>query len=446
MGKYRYLLALILLFASCTKDSDFDPVKASEGTVKDAGLIAFKMIPLSANQVNVAFANTNPDQPLAKVILREDSTVLATTIVDTSPGMFTATFTYAFQAGKKYNFLVQSAASSKTIKQYRIPEYIHQYVSEYAYQKILPLTQGLGINSFDLSPSRNYLFITDYINNISQIKRVNLQTLAAENVSNSLSGLLIRAVSDDDILVYGDKTTQNLPATPDPGDDAEILARYSMLNQRSVFVDYVSSGYGRTSRIVDNHVLVTNPIYTRKTASLINLIDLSKVEYPLSNFDFRFISFYSFNDILYDNMIVNPANGQFSTPVTLDDNSGLVNIDHSTGYIFTATTVENAAHDFLNGYSVYKGNTLVYRSDTVALRSIDFPIIYNIKNDVVTFHQGFGYDTKVNIDGYYILDLKTKELKLVQADSSPYVIEDYQMKDGSVISIRADGVYKLTLK
>lgn len=315
MRKYIYLIAVALLTVSCTKDREFVPVKAPAATLKDAGLIAFKMNPLSATEVKVTFKDTE-GQLLTKIILKDDTTTLATMpISQTSIGIVGATFKYAFQAGKKYNFLVQAAASSNSIKQYHIPEYIHQYVSQYAYQKIFTLHQSMGGNGFDLSPSHNYLFIADDVSNSIQIKRINLQTFAVESVSNSLSGNLIRAVSDNELLVYGDKTTENQPAIPDPGYDAAILARYSMLTQKSVFVDYVSFGYGRTSRIVDNHVLVTNPVYTKGTASLINLSDLSKVEYPLSNFDFRFISEYSFDDILYDNMVVNPANGQFSTLV-----------------------------------------------------------------------------------------------------------------------------------
>lgn len=445
MKKYLYIITIAtLLLNACSKKNDEIHPAQQTVTIKDAGDIQFKAIPLAQNELKLAFQQQQDKQVFSKAILKQNSTILATAAVTVnSDGSSSATFNYAFEAGKTYDFLVQTTPASNVVNQYKISGYTHTYVSFYNYKNVMPLHQSLGPDGFDISPSHNYIFVSDDVNNTIQLKRLSLQTLAVDNLSYNLMGSPIRAVSDNELLVIGDKNTANMPAKADPGTDAEILAKYNMSTKALTFVDYVSSSYGRISRVIDNHVLVTNPINTAKTASLINLATLSSVKYPLENFSFANIDEYSFNHILYNNMLVNTNTGQFTQPVNLDGNSGLVEIDDATGYGFVTSAVlePNTA---LTAFSVYKNKTQVYKSAFVQGRTVYFPIIYNIKNDVLTFYQYFGYDTKVNIDGYYTLNIKTGETKLIQADSDPYVRSDYQLKDGSVFSVKADGVYKLT--
>lgn len=448
MKKWIYLMVVALLVSSCSKKSDNPSPSTRKAIIKDVGLIPFKAIPLADNQLKLAFLK-NQQRVLTSVVLRIDTATLATMAVldDGNRGSVSATFNYAFQPGKTYNFVVTAKdPASDTIYHYQVQGYAHRFVKSFKYQKVLSLQQSLGPDNFDLSPLRNYLFIGDYVNNVTQLKRVSLQDLSVQPVATiiDLNGSPIRAVSDNELLVYANKNTNisGLPATADPGNDAIILCRYDLNSQKSSFVDYVSSGYGRVSRIINNHVLVTNPIFTAQTASLIDLGSLNKVKFPLSSFDFTTINEYSFGHILHSNSIVNPANGSIVTPVNVNSNSGLIELDDATGYAFVGSGRTDAGGKIATGYSVYKNNTPVYQSDFI-YGSHYFPIIYNIRNDIVTFYQSYGYDTVVNIDGYYTLNLKTKEVKLIQDDSNLYVISDYQMKDGSTLSVRADGVYKL---
>jgi hypothetical protein len=444
MRNYLYLILACLAISSCSKKGQVLPAVTQKVIVKDAGIIPYKIIPLADNQLKIAFINNQP-KALAKVVLQQGTTAIATVSLATDVGTsVSAVFNYAFEPGKTYSFLVQSAAVSDTVYQYQIQGYQHSYIKAYNYQQVLVLHQSLGPDGFDISPSRNYLFIEDDISNTVQTKRLNLQTLAIDNVNYDLTGSPVRAVSDDELLAFGNKDTQNIPAMTDPGTDAVVLARYNMGTQKSVFVDFVSSGYGRMSRVINNHVLVTNPVFTAQTASLINLADMSSIKYPLNAFNFTLIDEYSFNHILYNNMLINTANGTLSSPLNLGQNSALIDIDDATGYAFAGTSVGNAANQYQAGFNVFQNKLPVYQSDLAYGRSTQFPIIYNIKNDVVTFYQYFGYDTKLNIDGYYTLNLKTNEIKLIQADSNPHVISDYQLKNGTTFSVRSDGVYKLT--
>lgn len=449
MKNCLYLIIGVLFISGCTKKDDSPKPFVLKTVTKDAGLIRFKAIPLADNKLRIAFPK-DQQRVLTTILLKQDTTTLATTTVadDGNTGTVSATFNYAFQPGKTYNFVVKANyPATDTIYQYRIQNYVHQYVKSFAYQKILALHQSLGPNDFDLSPARDYLFIGDYVNNKTKLKRISLQTLGIDSISTAidLNGSPIRAVSDHELLLYANINTNvaNLPAVADPGTDAVVLCRYDLNSQKAVFVDYVSSGYGRVSRIINNHVLVTNPIFTAKTASLIDLGNLSKIKYPLSSFDFTSVNQYSFNHIIYSNSILNTSDGSTFSPVALNSNAGLIEVDDATGYVFTGSGRTDAINRISVGYSVYKNNVVVYQSD-YQYWSQNFPIIYNIKNDIVTFYQSYNYDTKVNIDGYYTLNLKTKEVKLIQDDSTFYqVISDYQLKDGSVFSIRADGVYRL---
>jgi len=448
MKKYFYLIISVLLLSACSKkaNDEIKPVNVKP-TIKDAGAIAFKAAPLSDHELKLYFPNVVGTN-LFKAILKQDNAVLATApVTDDGSGTVSAAFNYDFKPGVKYNFLVQTDLASNGITQYSIADYTHSYVSAYNYQKIFSSHISMGPNGFDISPSRNYLFIADDESNDMKLKRISLKTLAVEDLPYHAAGLIVRAVSDNELLVYGDNTTENLPAAPVAGTYDAILARYNIDTKKMTFVNYFSSNYGRISRIVNNHVLVADPSYYDNTASLINLDNLSKVKYSLNDFNYAAVDQLSFNHIICDNMLLNTTTGKLTQPLTLSANSGLVEIDDATGYGFVQSYVltPNVA---TSSFSVYKNKTAVYTSPQTLGLSVFFPVIYNIQNDVLTYFQSFNYDTKVNIDGYYTLNIKTGETKLVQADSNPnsYIISDYQLKDGSVFSVRADGVYKLTHK
>jgi len=442
---YLIIIAALLLSA-CSKKNDMPsyppPAKA---VIKDSGTIPFKIAPLADNQVQV-FLRIDQQPVPSKIILKQDTNTLQTATISKNNNYYSAVINYTFKPGVKYNFKVQAVATSDTIRQFSINNYTHQFVHAFSYKKLLDLKQSLGPKAADLSPSRNYLFITDDVNNVLYTKRLSLKTFAVDVISDKLPSTFVRAASDDELLIYGDKSTANVPqVTIDPGSDRVPLARYDINTQKSTFVDFVSYDYGRISRVVNNHVLVTNPIFEDKTVSLVNLSDLSKVKYSLDNFDFVRINEYSTNHILCANNLINTANGSISTPLNLDQNSGIIDIDNASGYAFVSSAKGTSANDLLTAFSIYKDGSLVYQSAYVHGNQTYFPVIANIKSDILTFYRCFDYNTQVQIDGYYTLNIKTKEIKLIQADSNSTlaVRSDYQFQDGSIISVRADGVYRI---
>jgi hypothetical protein len=250
-------------------------------------------------------------------------------------------------------------------------------------------------------------------------------------------------MSDNEILVEGSYGNRPL------GTDSVALLRYNIQTGQSSFIDYVSPNYGRFSHVINNHILVTNPVFTSGTSSLIDLKDNSKVLYPNSALKFALVGENNFDHIYYENQVVDPVTGSLQTKLPLTDSSGIEYIDSATQYTITSKYTFYNPDDSLNYYksrlAVYLQNNRVYQGDFDNTRLFQIGRQLNIHNNRILFYQSFGYDTRYRIDGYYLLDLNTQQVRLTQCDSTPYVIDDFQLDDHTIISVRADGIYKITL-
>ena len=246
--------------------------------------LMFKVIPLSQNKLKISFLY-NQNRNLAKLILKKDTATVGTyAISNDNNSIYSTEINYNFSSGEKYNFIVQtgslySGTYHDTIYQYSISGYTHNYVSAYDYQKVLNINQFIGFNAYDISPSRKTIFINDYSssNSTFTLKRLSLTDLKTDTIAGDAAGQMVRAISDDEILIETGKYNNRYL-----GGDSNALIRYNINTKQSVFIDWVSQSYGRTSRIINNHVLVTNPALTAGTTTLINLNDNSKRVYPLS--------------------------------------------------------------------------------------------------------------------------------------------------------------------
>ncbi|WP_431209440.1 hypothetical protein ACQ86N_25115 [Puia sp. P3] len=72
------------------------------------------------------------------------------------------------------------------------------------------------------------------------------------------------------------------------------------------------------------------------------------------------------------------------------------------------------------------------------------PRLTHITGNRLLYYQHYGYDTKFNTDGYYTLDLNTRQEQLIHCDSNPYNVWDFQLDAHTTISVRADGIYRIT--
>jgi hypothetical protein len=438
---YFILILLLVFLAACSRKDT--PVPAPRPVyIKDSdSSLKFKIIPLAPNQLKISFQYA-PGGQLTQLFLKKDTSTVGTwDLSKDAGGNFFTTLIYNFEAGQKYNLVVQSGTVNDTAYRYTTPNYTHIYTNPFTYQKLLPLSQSLGPGAFDISPSRNVIFISDDIQNNVVTKRLSLKDLSVDTIKfgTNVNPLMIRAVSDDEVIVKAGGFFK-----PSPGSDSTGLIRYNVKTGQSTFIDFVSSNYGRFSRVINNHILITHPFFTPANATLVNLADNSKVDYPTGTVNPILIAENYFDHIYCNNNVIDPATGGLSMKFPLPDSSGIEYIDNATQYTFVSKYVlNNTSAYYQSQLLVYSQNTLLYQGDYSNGRLIQIGRQLSINNNRVLFYLSYGYDTTFRIDGYYLLDLNTKQVSLVQCDSNPYVIDDFQLDGHTIVSVRSDGIYKI---
>ena len=441
MRNRLYILVAMAFLAGCSKHDTPAP-QPQPTIIKDVTTpLYFKLIPQASNQFKISF-QSDPGRSLVKLYLKKDTSTVGTyTLGNDGNGYYSTVVSYDLTAGQPYKMVVESSSLNDTAFRYTLPAYTHTYLSPFQYEKLLSLTQSLGPKAFDISPSRNVIFITDDVNNTLITKRLSLSDGKIDTLASIKNGLMIRAISDDEVLSLDDTYNNKILLQ-----DSAALMRYNIKTGLSSFVDFVSRDYGRFSRVINNHILVTEP-YSLGNSALIDLTDNSKVVYPYSSFDFRYIGETNFDHLYYQNYVVDPATGALQSKLNLTDSSGIDYIDSSTQYtIVSKYVLQPETHAYYSSrLSVYSKTNLVYQGNYANSRLFQVGRQLSISNDRILLYQSFGYDTTYRIDGYYMLDLNTHQLSLLQCDSNPYVILDFQLDLHSMISVRADGVYRVRM-
>jgi hypothetical protein len=437
---HHYLLLAALSLAACSKKNS-TPFVLPVIYKDTAATPPFISAPLAANQLQLTFPwSIN----LAKVYLKQDTTVLGVFPAVPQPEFsYFANINYPFVAGQHYDFVVESAPVNGVAIRYHLLNYTHTYLALFTYQKLLSLTQSLGPNEFDISPSHNYLFITDDVKNTIVTKRLSLTDGSIDTISNIPYGFL-RAVSDNEILAPG----YSYNGRPFGGDTTVVL-RYNIFTKQSSFVTFASGNYGRQSRIIDNHIIVTQPVFPGNSV-LLNLADTSKIVYPGSTVNFSLIGENNFDHLYYANQLVDPVTGAFKSILPATDSAGIDIIDSSTGYAITSwystpTGATPPVAYFKSHFGVYAQGNYLYQSDNATNLTYSIPRRTSITGNRILFYQSFGWDSTFHISGYYQLDLNTKTTTLLHCITTPYIVEDFQFDPHTMISVHSDGVYRVTL-
>lgn len=439
MRKLSVFVLSIVLLASCTKKDQSVPPKKTI-IIKDTTGLNFKVIPLATDRVQLNFIYQG-SRKLANVFLKKDnSTLSAFPVAYNSFNMYSSLVDYNFQSDT-YKLVIQTTELNDTIYQYTLPAYKHIYSGTFNIQKVLPVTNYL---TYDITPSRKYIYLTNDLNNQLTLERLSLQDLKVDTINLSATSyfpLLVRAISDDEILLTSSTYNNHFLQG-----DSLALFRYNTTTRQSVFVDWISANYGRMSRIINNHILITNPVYSSNTISLINLADNSKTAiFNSFQLDFRYIRETSFDHIFYKNQIIDPLTGYVNNSLNLSDSVSLQYKD-DPGQLSFVTQYNYNASTYSGRLLVYHQNNIMYSDDYIVSRDITLPRQLFIENNSICFFQQFGYsNSQIFIDGYYKLDLNTGTTTLVQCDTNPYVINDFQIDAHTIFSIRPDGVYRLTL-
>jgi hypothetical protein len=191
--------------------------------------------------------------------------------------------------------------------------------------------------------------------------------------------------------------------------------------------------------------MISNPI-SANTISLINLIDNSVKRYPAN---IVLLGEYGYDHIYLGREILNFDNYRFTNGLSfLNANSSIMYYDENSKYYITCETFGDP--NSLDQYSrmiIYKDNKVVYEQSFEKGRSISIPSIINLSDNKLIFYQHYDYDSSVRIDGYYFLNIATKQVTLLQNDNNERIKFDFfDNNKNSFISIRPYEIYKITIK
>jgi hypothetical protein len=444
MKKLLLILALLsALLYSCTKEN----IQTYNGIVKKDTLktsisdLKFKISPTATDQFTFSVLNQNSNT--YKLYLRKGNTEVASYLLVTEKNnnsISSAAVKYNFSPNDVYQISIQATReNTDTVfqEEFIINEYTHQYFNKFSYEKLASINQRLD---FDISPSRNMIFYLDYIDNKPVLKRLSLTDKKLNILDDNFFSLLIRSKSDNQLIVSTGKYNNRFLK----GDSCALLS-YDVNTHESSFVDWGSSDYGRYSRVVNNSIMVSNPVYTN-SVSLVNLADNSKKTYPA---DIRFLSEYNFNQIAMGGEILNFSNFNFENRLpSISSNSSIAYFDDNSQYYITEEYYrESQSSSYFTRMVIYKDNKVVYEQPYEKGRWFSLPSIINLKDNKLIFQQGYEYDSTIKLDGYYLLDIGTKKITFLQNDNNNYAKYDF-FSDGnknSFISVRPYEIYKITM-
>ncbi|WP_431209439.1 hypothetical protein ACQ86N_25110 [Puia sp. P3] len=175
---------------------------------------------------------------------------------------------------------------------------------------------------------------------------------------DTLSQLRIRAISDDELILMGFTNSQRGRYT----NDTSMLFRYNTATGKNVFLDYVSSDYGRISRVVANHLIATKPYFSSAHSTLIDLGDNSTRDLGL--IDFRYVDEISYDHLYYYNQLVDPATGNIQPVVPAADSTAVEYLDNSTNYTIASRYIFHPDSGFFSRLVVYSGGAPSIRANT----------------------------------------------------------------------------------
>jgi len=443
----KKLILVLTLFSVLTYSCKKENVQVVNGPIKKDTLITsvsnlkFKIYPTATDQFTFSVLNQNGKS--YKLYLKKDTTELASYLLATENDndMISSAFVkYNFSPNVVYKISIQATSqNADTVfqEEFTIKDYTHQYFNKFNYEKLAAINQKLD---FDISPSRNVIFYLDYINNKTVLKRLSLTDKKLEVLDENFFSLLIRAKSDNQLITRTSKYNNRYLK----GDSCAVIS-YDVFTHESSFIDWGSADYGRYSRVVNNSIMVSNPVYTN-SVSLVNLADNSKKTYPA---DIRYLSEYNFNQIALGGEILNFSTFNFEDKLPfLNSNSGMAYFDENSQYFITVENFrETQSSSYFTRMIIYKDNKIVYEQPFEKGRWFNFPGMINLKDNKLIFQQGYDYDSTIRFDGYYVLDISTKKITFLQNDNNKYVKYDFfnGTDKNAFISVRPYEIYKITM-
>ncbi len=440
---YLFIISLFFIFSSCTKE-EVEP--GSDSVQKDVIIIDvsdldFKIAPLSDTQFDFMIINQTEKKYELELICAQD-TLLSQKIESKKDGyanLYTGV-SYQFDPNKLYQIDVYAShvENNTIVKEKFQCSYQHQYKNGLNYQELAEINQWLEA---DITPSRDAIFYEDYVKNKIILKRLLLKDNSLEVMNEDFISTTMRAIDTSNVILekrfYDNRYL---------GKDSSAVVALNLSTNEQHFLGWGSGDYGRYSRIVNNNIFISNPLETG-TVTRIDLSDHSSMSYPA---DIRFLSENS-----YDNIYLNGEAYDFNTSTfknlfpTLGVNYYVAYSDAELGYsIVVERFHDESESEVYSRFLVYHDDKIVYEEPYEKAVTFQFPALMDFSSDKIIFYKGYDYSSVVRFDGYYTLNLKTKQIELLQNDSEEYnyIKRDFFInKDSnSFISVRPHRIYKIS--
>lgn len=440
------LMIGIIIFSSCNKEETELPNNLTEKDTISANLdvLPFKIMPLSEGMFRFAVLNEGGKEYELKLKLG-DKTLLTQQISEENTdvaGLYTDV-TYAFNPNKEYQIVVSvTDEENNTIVQEKSPVYFykHRYKNELNYQKIADINQLLET---DITPLRDAIFYEDYVDNKVILKRLLLKDDKLEVMNEDFHSTMIRSIDTANVILetkfFGG---HNL------GKDSSALISVNINTNEQKFLGWGSGDYGRYSRIVNNNVFISNPIASG-TITRIDLSDYSSQKYPA---DIIYLRENSYDNVYLNKEVYDFASSAFKRIFpTLGSGYSVIYYDSEWGYaVVKEGFYEEDQNTYYSRFLVYKGDEIIYEQPFERGLTLQFPSLVDFSSDNIIFYKEYAYDSNIRFDGYYALNLKTKEVELIQNDSEEYYLikRDFFIAQDptSFISVRPHGIYRITQK
>nr|WP_321354778.1 hypothetical protein [uncultured Draconibacterium sp.] len=438
-----FIISVFFVFSSCSKE-DTEPYddflqKDTITTINDD--LRFKIYPMSDTQFRFSILNDSGKN--YELLLMSAQDTLLTQQIDQENIGFSGLHTdvsYQFNPNQYYGIVVSASyEEDNTIIQEKFSQvYQHQYRSGLNYQKLADIDQLLDV---DITPQRDAIFYEDYVNNQIVLKRLLLKDSNLEVLDEDFPSTMMRSIDTANVIFeMGFYDNRYL------GKDSIAVVALNLNTNEHQFLGWGSGDYGRYSRIVNNNIFISNPVETG-TVTRIDLSDHSSQEYSA---DIRYL-----NENNYDNIYLNGEVYDFNTSTfnnlfpSLGSNYYVGYSDAELGYSIVVESFYDESE--LEGYSrflVYKDDKIVYEQPYEKELTLQFPSLMDFSSGKIVFYKGYDFSSYIRFDGYYTLNLRTRQVELLQNDDDRYIKRDFFInKDSnSFISVRPYQIYKITRK
>lgn len=441
-------ISVAFCFFSCVQEQEVPVVPTPAPVVFERleGDLRFYTIPTSETSLSFEFDRLD-DYRLKQVFLMQGSDTLSTAIFTDSEFVGDARkrvdFDYEFDSDEDYYFLVEVTdfSTPNTRFTYKLPDYKHVFASSFT---INAFAEFDLMEDYDFSPSKDFIFVSNLINNEYFIHRIDLSNFSSITYfsESEIQGSLIRAISDKEFLFTGilnESYDSNQP-------DSALLRKNNIETKESEIIGSFSRSQGRVSKLIDDFIVVNKYSPNNFILEAINVKtgetnQIGEFQAPIRDdlFDRLIIGSYKYEIVPNDLKLIE---------LDWDLSFGhLVYIDQN-GFEFYINTDSEAPYDDRTPYyglTVAKDGIKLYETDQASKGYLRRFQKFNVADDKFVYFKTFGGSNNYKIEGFYEVDLSTGTEKLIHADFHPFSAAVFDFGEKGIYMQRG-GTFSLMTK